>query len=124
MKYVRKYNSSFGIDYNTFKSFSLRLNGRFSGHRYEDNLLIGYDSNNNPVPLLTATGTQIRPQLINNNVIQMPDFIIFDISLNYSVYKQYLIGLTIKNLLDENYTEKDGYNMPGRTVTISFNYSF
>ncbi len=124
MKYIRKYNASFGMDYMGFKSFKLRINGRFSGHRFEDNLLIGYDSNLKPVPLTTPGGTQIRPALIYNPVIQMPEFIIFDLSAGYTIANQYTFGLTLKNLLDENYTEKDGYNMPGREITLNIFYSF
>ena len=28
------------------------------------------------------------------------------------------VGLNINNLFDENYTEKDGYNMPGRNFQV------
>lgn len=124
IKYVRKDNASFGLEYHDFKSFSLRLNGRFIGHRYEDNWLIGYDNIGNPIPLTTSNGTAIRPSLINDPVLRLPDFMVFDFSLNYIYAKKYNFGLVLQNFLDENYTEKDAYNMPGRTITVIFNYLF
>lgn len=124
MRYVRKDNASFGVEYRNLKSVSFRLNGRFIGHRYEDNWLIGYDSNYNPIPLTTANGTPIRPALINDAIIKYPDFLVFDITGNYSLAKKYSFGLALQNILNENYAEKDGYNMPGRMIIVSFNYLF
>jgi vitamin B12 transporter len=124
MKYVRKDNASFGVEYRNFKSFSFRLNGRFIGHKYEDNWLIGYDNNYNPVPINAADGNPIRPSLINDAVLKLPDFLVFDLSGSYSFSKKYSVGLSLQNLFNENYTEKDAYYMPGRTITAGFTYLF
>jgi len=111
MKYVRKDNASFGVEYHDFKAFAFRLNGRFVGHRYEDNYL-------------DTWGTPVRPALVNDAVLDYPDFMVFDLSGSYTLSKKYTFGLTIANMLNENYSEKDGYNMPGRSITASVSYSF
>jgi outer membrane receptor for ferrienterochelin and colicin len=123
MKYVRKNNGSFGIEYGNNSNIALRLNGRYIGHRYEDNWLYGYGSNGN-VPLTTADGTPIRPSLVNTYILEHPDFVVFDLTGSYTLAKRYTLGLSVQNLLDENYTEKDTYNMPGRMITGSLTYSF
>jgi outer membrane receptor protein involved in Fe transport len=123
MKYVRKNNASFGLEFNNNKDVAIRLNGRYIGHRLEDNWMYGYSSSGN-IPLTTSDGTPIRPSLVNETILEHPDFIVFDLSGSYTLAKKYTVGLSVQNLFDENYTEKDLYNMPGRMITGSLMYSF
>lgn len=125
MKYTRKNNGSFGIEIRNKKSLAVRLNGRYIGHRFEDNWLYGYDSKTyNPVPLTDANGNAIRPTLINEAVLEHPDFMVFDLSGSYTLLDKFTFGVAVQNLLDENYTEKDNYNMPGRMISGTFTFSF
>jgi len=59
-----------------------------------------------------------------DKIIKHPDFLIFDFSVYYTLHNKNRFGISISNLFDENYTEKDGYNMPGRMITGTFVYSF
>jgi vitamin B12 transporter len=125
MKYVRKNNASVGIEFSKPNIFALRLHGRYIGHRLEDNWLYGYDSQTNSnIPLTTSDGTPIRAGLINESVLEHPDFLVFDFYASYTLVKHYTLSLSVQNLFDENYTEKDTYNMPGRMITGTISYSF
>ncbi|NVO09351.1 MAG: TonB-dependent receptor [Bacteroidales bacterium] len=123
MKYVRKNNASFGIEYRNFKNISARLNGRFIGSRYEDNWLYNY-SMSGRIPYTTTDGYAVRSSLINDDVLKHPNFMVFDFSSSYTLYNKYMVGFSIMNLLDENYTEKDTYYMPGRMFTGSLTFKF
>jgi outer membrane cobalamin receptor len=125
MKYVRNNNASFGVEYNNRTDIIVRLNARYIGNRFEDNWLYKYDAAlKTNVPLQTSNGQDIRPSLVNEMVLEHPAFLVFDLSGSYTLAQKYTIGLAIQNLFDENYAEKDGYYMPGRMITVSFNYSF
>jgi outer membrane receptor protein involved in Fe transport len=116
--YARKSNANFGIAYDNYKGFSTRIHARYIGSRLEkDNF------------------SKLRPDLTvddyytdggytaKDKILQHPEYLVFDYSVAYSI-KNYRFGITISNLFDENYTEKDGYNMPGRVLMANFNYSF
>lgn len=119
MLYVRKSNGSFGILYDNYKGFSTRLNARYIGSRLEK------DNFTTLRPKITAADYyQKGGYTAADKVLQHPDYLIFDYSVSYTFQKNKKLGLTIANLLDENYTEKDGYNMPGRSVMGSFTYTF
>ena len=125
MKYVRNNKVSFGIEFNNRKSIAVRLNARYVGNRFEDNWLYSYSKTlKTNVPLKTFDGQDIRPSLVNEMVLEHPAFLVCDLSGSYTFYKKITIGLAVQNLFDENYTEKDGYYMPGRMFTASLNYSF
>lgn len=127
MTYVRDNNANFGIEFDNFKSFSTRLNGRYVGHRYEENWLYQADYSNWPSvekQPISFNGKEVRPGLENETVLRHPESIIFDYSASYTFKKKYTLGLMISNLLDENYTEKDGYNMQGRSFMAKFTYKF
>jgi vitamin B12 transporter len=106
---VRKSNGSFGIVLDNRKQFSTRLNARYIGNRLEKD---GF--------------SQLRPLITSENyfteggwsaydkVLEHPHYIILDYSVHYTLMRNFRLGLSVANLLDENYTEKDGYNMPGR----------
>jgi outer membrane cobalamin receptor len=127
MKYVRDNNASFGIEFDNLKGFSTRLHGRYIGHRYEDNYMYAADYSNWPnvtrAPI-NFKGQEVRKELINEDVLRHPVYYVFDYTANYAFNKKYSVGLKVANLFDENYTEKDGFNMPGRSVMVNFTYRF
>ncbi len=108
LRYVREKSGNFGVELDNLKGFYARLNARYSGHRFEDNWYTWY-------PIRTN---------VTDAVLKHPDFMIFDLSASYTFADNYTLGFSLANLLDENYTEKDGYNMPGRAVTAKFSYKF
>ncbi len=125
MKYVRRNNGAFGLEFRDNKHWVLRTNARYIGHRLEDNWLYGYDSKTGKnVPLLDANGVSIRPSLINQSILEHPDFLVCDFTISYTLKERYVLGIAIQNLLDENYTEKDTYNMSGRSFTGSLTIKF
>ncbi len=125
MKYVRKNNASFGIQFENFKGFTTGLNARYIGHRLEDNWLYMFDySTNLNVPFTTQEGFPIRQGLINTFVLEHPDFLVIDFSCSYMFMRRWKIGVEIQNLTDENYTEKDSFYMPGRMIFGNLTYQF
>jgi vitamin B12 transporter len=125
MRYVRKNNGSFGIEYRDFDGFRGRINARYIGHRFEDNWIYDFDYTTfERIPYETVDGEQIRPGLVNEDILEHPDFLVVDISFSYTLMEKYSFNFEIQNLFDENYTEKDGYYMPGRTMKAGFVYSF
>ena len=56
------------------------------------------------------------PGFIDDELLHHSVSYVFDYSASYIFKEKYTIDLTVANLLDENYTEKDGYNMPGSLI--------
>jgi outer membrane receptor protein involved in Fe transport len=116
--YARKSNANFGIAYDNYKGFSTRIHARYIGSRLEK------DNFSNLRPGLTVDDYYTDGGYTEKDkVLQHPEYLVLDYSVAYSI-NNYRFGITISNLLDENYTEKDGYNMPGRMLMANFNYSF
>lgn len=106
MKYVRDGLGSFGIEYDDFRFLNARLSARYMGSRYEDNWF-----------------GSLRPTL-KDSVLEHEPALVFDASVGVKINDQNSVTLTMKNMLDENYTEKDGYNMPGRSFGVKYTVSF
>ena len=51
------------------------------------------------------------------------DFIVMNANTGYR-FKKHLLSLFVNNLTDENYYEKRGFNLPGRSFTLKYTYSF
>jgi outer membrane receptor protein involved in Fe transport len=51
------------------------------------------------------------------------DFIVMNVNTGYR-FKKHLLSLFVNNLTDENYYEKRGFNLPGRSFTLKYTYSF
>ena len=51
------------------------------------------------------------------------DFIVMNLNTGYR-YKNNQLTLFVNNLTDENYYEKRGFNLPGRSFTVKYSYSF
>lgn len=110
---VRKQNANFGLDFLHRKGFSARLNGRFIGHRIEKNY-IGEKYR----PTLKELQAQNQAACLENSLIKHPEFLVFDFQISCPLLKNVTVGMNLNNLFDENYTEKDGYNMPGRNFML------
>jgi outer membrane receptor protein involved in Fe transport len=127
MRYVRDNNANFGVEFDNFKGFTTRLNARYIGHRYEDNYMYEADYSNWPTverKPINFNGKDVRAGLENESILRHPVYMVFDYSASYTFSDKYTVGLTVSNLLDENYTEKDGYNMPGRAFMAKFGVKF
>jgi vitamin B12 transporter len=125
MKYVRMDKAVFGVEYDNMKGFTARINARYIGERFEDNWLYNYDYvTYEKIPYQDGNRQEIRPSLINENILKHPDFLIFDLSTSYTLKEKFVFGLKIDNLLDDNYTEKDSFYMPGRSYLVSLSFKF
>jgi len=119
MQYTRNNNSNFGIYFDNYKGFSTRLHARYIGSRLEK------DNFSKLRPGIKTTDYYAEGgYTAKDKILKHPDFLIIDYTVSYTVQKNKRFGITISNLMDENYSEKDGYNMPGRTIMASFAYSF
>ncbi len=119
MHYVRKSTGSFGIQFDNLKGLSSRLNARYSGARLEKDSFEAYRpewSEDN-----YYTEKDYTPE---DKMIEHAGSLIFDYSLAYRFKNGISIGGSVNNLMDENYTEKDGYNMPGRSFLTKISYNF
>lgn len=119
LTFVHKANGNFGIYYEHRDGFSTRLHARYKGSRLEKD---GFSSRR---PLITEEDYYTKGGYDKSDkMLLFSDHLIFDYSAYYNVTAQARVGISVSNLFDENYTEKDGYNMPGRSIMGSFSYSF
>jgi len=118
--YVRDKNANFGIDFCGFQKLRVRLNGRYIGSRIEQNWYSYY-----PVRTeLNDLAMESQAEYAEQGMLKHPDFLVFDACLMYSLTPKLTLGASVDNMLDENYTEKDGYNMPGRSFEGKISLSF
>lgn len=118
MLYTRKANGNFGIVYGPKSFLSLQLNGRYIGSRLETD---SYDELRPGVPDHYYTGGGYEA---SDEVLKHPNYLLFDCSATYNFNRHLDFGIKVSNLLNDNYSEKDGYNMPGRSVTARLAYKF
>lgn len=119
--YTRDMTANFGVNFMNNQGFEAHLIGRYAGHRLENDWM--YLDNLRPDIKLTdyyAKGGYTA----NDRVLRHPEYLTFDLSSYYTINRKIRIGISISNLLDENYTEKDGYNMPGRSIMGHVSYRF
>jgi len=116
---VRKLNGNFGLSFRNQKGLSARLNARYSGSRLEKD----YFNYLRP-EISTSDYTTESGYKQSEAILKQPDFLIFDLSAQYAFKNKIALGLSLSNLFDENFTETDGYNMPGRQIKISLGYTF
>jgi outer membrane receptor protein involved in Fe transport len=118
MQYVRKVNGNFGFNYHGTK-INMNLNGRLIGSRLEK------DNFSSIRKLITAADYYTKGGYKQTDkVLEHPTYLLFDYSIGYAFTSKINFGIMAANLLDENYTEKDGYNMPGRSIVAKLSYSF
>lgn len=123
IRYLAHNSATMGIDF-TIKGFSARINGRYIGSKINDNYIFDFDESFNKTAFKTASGTIVRPDLINDTLITMPDFMVLDIHLGYELTTFLALNFKLDNCLNELYAERDGYYMPGRNFTFSVNLRF
>ncbi len=56
--------------------------------------------------------------------IEYPSFTVADLTAGVNFFEQHRVALKIDNLFDEYYYEKKGFPKPGRSVFVSYVYSF
>lgn len=118
LQFVRKANGNFGLFFKNQMGLSCRLNSRYIGSRFEKDSFASLRPEISKSDYTTEGGYAVKDKMLKH-----PDYLVFDLSLNYTFKKHYNIGCTISNLLDENYSEKDGYNMFGRQVRFKIGYN-
>ncbi|MDO4726216.1 MAG: TonB-dependent receptor [Porphyromonadaceae bacterium] len=116
---VAKTNGNFGIFYDSMRGFSTRLHTRYKGSRLEKDFLPANVRKIAEADYYTGGGYETKEK-----ILKISDHLIFDYSAYYNVTAKAKIGITISNIFDENYTEKDTYNMPGRSIMGHISYSF
>ena len=119
LQFVRKSNGNFGMFFQNPMGISARVNARYIGSRFEE------DSFGSLRPEITTSDyTTDGGYSASDKMLKHPDYLIFDLSAKYIFKKHFEVGCTISNLFDENYTEKDGYNMMGRQIRLNIGYKF
>lgn len=119
MLYIRKTTGNFGIGFDNNQGFTARMTARYIGHRLEN------DWNGNQRPDITAEDYYDKGGYkASDKILRHPSHLIFDLSAHYLINNHFRVGFSVSNLFDENYTEKDGYNMPGRNIMGHFAYQF
>lgn len=121
INYVRKQTINMGLHFITENKWDIKLNGRYIGSRIENNWYTWYPQVR---PSLAALAMQTQPQYASKDLLKHPQFMVFDAHVYYNITKNIKVGVNANNLLDENYTEKDGYNMPGRNFLGKISYQF
>ncbi|HEX2203018.1 MAG TPA: TonB-dependent receptor [Longimicrobium sp.] len=91
-----------GVEYDDFRRFSARLSGRYVGARTD----------------LDFT------DFANITDIRYPAFMTVDFVTSVKVARGSEVSLLVDNLTDENYYEKRGFNLPGRSVRVRFSTEF
>lgn len=118
--YIRKQNVTFGLDFAT-KQWEFSLNGRYAGKRYEQNFFSYYA---HVRPTLASLLKAEASDLAQKGWVQHPAAVVFNASLAYNLTSNITLRANLQNALDENYTEKDGYSLAGRSLLFSLNCRF
>ena len=118
MQYVRKANGNFGLNYRHDR-ISMRLNSRYIGSRLEKDSFSALRTG-----IVAANYYAEGGYKVTDKILKHPEYLLFDYSVGYDFSEKVNFGVTVSNLLDENYSEKDGYNMPGRSIVAKLAYKF
>ncbi len=124
--YTRKKVGNFGLQFMTEDKWNVKLNGRFIGSRIEHDWFAANQWSPGTRPTLAdlAMKTQAKYYGANPKLLKHPNFMVFDASVYYNITKNITVGVNANNILNENYTEKDGYNMPGRNFMAKVGLKF
>jgi outer membrane receptor protein involved in Fe transport len=85
-----------GVEYDDLRRFAVRLGGRYVGSRLDSDFTDAADVSD----------------------IEYPPFLVVDASGALRVVRGVHLELAVSNLTDENYYEKRGYNLPGRSIRL------
>ena len=119
LQFVRKANGNFGLYFKNQMGLSGMLNARYVGSRFEK------DSFAKLRPEITSANyTTEGGYAAKDKMLKHPDYLIFDLSVNYTFKKHFDVGCSLSNVFDENFSEKDGYNMYGRQVRLNVGCKF
>jgi vitamin B12 transporter len=102
IKNVASTTAVFGVSFDDLSRLGARLSGRYVGSRTDTDWSSWFDPGE----------------------IRYPAFLVFDATASLRFTERYSLGLLVANLLDENYYEVRGYNMPGRTIQLQLGASF
>lgn len=105
------------------KLFNVLFSARYVGSKIEDNWLRLYDAGGNKVPVIW-NGVEVRPELLNEPLLTMPDYVVMDFSVGFNVTKKMTVGAKLLNIFDENYMTRDTYYAPGRNYMLQIGYKF
>lgn len=119
MLYIRKASGNFGVAFDNNNGFVARLNARYIGKRLENDWMGDLRPDIKPENYYAKDGYTAA-----DKILQHPAHMVFDLSSSYMINSHFKVGFSISNLFDENYTEKDGYNMPGRSFMGHVSYQF
>jgi vitamin B12 transporter len=100
---VRKKQFVIGLTYDDTKRLSARLSTRYSGEQKDrDWYASGYP----------------KPDVL------YPPFLVTDVSIRVRIDEHRSIGAAISNITDENYYEKRGFSLPGRSFAMDYELAF
>jgi vitamin B12 transporter len=102
IKNVASTTAVFGLSYDDLTRFDARLSGRYVGRRSDTDW----------------------SDWFNPGDLRYPAFLVFDATVSARFTDRYGLALMVGNLLDENYYEVRGYNMPGRTIQFQLGVDF
>lgn len=91
-----------GIDYDDARRFGARLAARYVGERQDTDFV----------------------DWMNPGEVLYPEFLVVDASGRLRLLDRLTLSLEMNNLLDENYYEVRGYNLPGRSLRLGAGISF
>jgi outer membrane receptor protein involved in Fe transport len=117
--YVRKLTGNAGLSFQHPKGLSARLSARYNGSRFEDDNFSSLRPD-----ILESDYTTKGGFTPADHVLNYPDFLLFDLNAHYVFPNKLQLGLSVSNLFDENYSDKDGYHMQGRQLKINVGYQF
>ena len=90
------------IEYDDFSRLRGRLGSRYVGRRRDSDF---------SDPTITAD-------------VEYPPFLVLDATTGYRLTERVRADATVANLTDENYYEKRGYNLPGRSLQLRLTAAF
>ncbi len=122
--YTREKIGNFGLHFMSEEKWNIRVNGRFIGSRIEKDYFAPSQWSKGTRPTLANLAMQTQPYYVGKGLLKHPNALVFDASVYYNITKHFTVGINANNFLNENYTEKDGYNMPGRNFMGKVSYKF
>lgn len=100
----------------------------FNVARLSGNYGLSFDSNHGLRARLTGhyVGTRKDTDFTDakSPQIEYPRYMTLDFSAGYTFANQHTVSVLVNNLTDENYYEKRGFNLPGRTVSGRYTLTF
>lgn len=93
---------NYGLEWDDLRRFSARVTGRYVGERIDVDF----------------------SDFSNISDIRYPAFMVLDAYAGVRLTRRYRAELLLNNVTDENYYEKRGYNLPGRSASVRLTVDF